>query len=107
MRPIHGSQTNKTTETMDKRTLDYINSLILEEERNSVMQVLHEVIDEVKERNEVRSKLLYSETAMQLYRQMKGLRFENAYKLRKNIFHRNLECFEIIAILYNKIEGLH
>lgn len=92
---------------MDKRTLNYINELILSEERNSVKNVLHEVIDEIKERNEVRSKLLYSETSMELFRQMKGLRFENAYKLRKNLFHRNLECFEIIAILYNKIESMH
>ena len=92
---------------MDKRTLDYINSLILDEERSSVKQVLHEVIDEVKERNEVRSKILYGETAMQLYMHMRGLRFENAYKLRKNLFHRNLEVFEIISILHNKIESIH
>lgn len=92
---------------MDKRTLDYINALILGEERESVKQVLYEVIDEIKERNEARSKLLYSETSMQLFRQMKGLRFEIVYKLRKNIFHRNLECFEIIAHLYNKIESIY
>lgn len=92
---------------MDKRTLNYINSLILSEERNSVKRVLREVIDEVEERNEARAKLLYGDTSMQLYLQMKGLRLENAYKLRKYLFHRNLECFEIISILQNKIESIH
>lgn len=107
MRPIHGSQTNKTTETMDKRTLDYINELILDEERSAVKQVLYEVNDEVRERNVVRSKLLYSDTAIQLFKHMSGLRFEIVYKLRRNLFHRNLEAFEILSILANKIESIH
>lgn len=92
---------------MDKRTLDYINELILDEERTRVKQVLHEVIDEVRDRNVVRSKLLYGETAIQLFMRMKGLRFENSYKLRKNLHHRNLEVFEILTILANKIESMH
>lgn len=92
---------------MDKRTLDYINSLIQDEERSSVKQALQEVIDEVKERNAIRSKLLYEQTAMNLFTNMRGLRFENVYKLRRNLFHRNLECFEIIDILINKIESIH
>lgn len=92
---------------MDKRTLDYINSLIQDEERSSVKQALQEVIDEVKERNLIRSKLLYEQTAMDLFTKMRGPRFENVYKLRKNLFHRNLECFEIISILLNKIESIH
>lgn len=91
---------------MDKRTLNYINELILDEERNSVKRVLREVRDEVKERNEARSKLLYSETAMQLFKHMKGLRYEKTYKLRKNLFHRNIECFEIVYIILNKIESI-
>lgn len=91
---------------MDKRTLNYINELILDEERNSVKRVLREVIDEVKERNDVRSKLLYSETAKNLFLHMRGLRFENANKLRKNLFHRNIECFEILSIILNKIESI-
>lgn len=92
---------------MDKRTLDYINELILDEERSSVKRVLNEVRDEVRERNEARSKLLYSETARQLFMHMRGLRFEITYKLRKNLHHRNLEVFEIIEILHNKIESIH
>lgn len=92
---------------MDKRTLDHINELILDEERSSVKQVLHEVFDEVRERNEARSKLLYGETAIQLFMHMRGLRFEIVYKLRKNLHHRNLEVFEILSILANKIESIH
>lgn len=92
---------------MDKRTLDYINSLIQDEERSSVKRVLREVIDEVKERNIVRSKLLYEDTAMELYKHMKGQRLENVYKLRKNLFHRNLENFEIVSMLLNKLESIH
>lgn len=92
---------------MDKRTLDQINELILDEERSSVKRVLHEVLDEVKDRNTVRSKLLYEQTAINLYTHMKGLRYENTYKLRKNLFHRNLECYEIVAIILNKIQSIH
>lgn len=92
---------------MDKRTLDYINELILDEERSSVKRVLHEVIDEVRDRNVVRSKLLYEQTAIELFKHMRGLRFELTYKLRKILFHRNLEVFEILTILANKIESIH
>ena len=92
---------------MDKRTLDHINELILDEERSSVKRVLNEVLDEVRERNVVRSKLLYSETAIQLFMHMRGLRFEMVYKLRRNLFHRNLEVFEILSILANKIQSIN
>ena len=92
---------------MDKRTLDYINELILDEERSSVKRVLNEVRNEVRERNEVRTKLLYSETARQLVMHMKGPRFNSTYKLRENLRHRNLEVFEILNILANKIESIH
>lgn len=92
---------------MDKRTLDYINELIQDEEKQSVKRALHEVMDEVKERNVVRSKLLYEQTAIELFKHMRGLRFELTYKLRKILFHRNLEVFEIVSILLNKIESIH
>lgn len=92
---------------MDKRTLDYINELIQDEERSSVKRVLHEVIDEVRDRNVIRSKLLYEQTAIELFKHMRGLRFELTYKRRKILFHRNLEVFEILTILANKIESIH
>lgn len=92
---------------MDKRTLDHINELILDEERSSVKRVLHEVLDEVIDRNTVRSKLLYEQTAIQLFMRMKGPRFEISYKLRKNLHHRNLEVFEIATLLANKIKSIH
>lgn len=92
---------------MDKRTLDYINELIQDEEKQSVKRALHEVMDEVKERNIVRSKLLYEQTAIELFKHMRGLRFELTYKLRKILFHRNLEVFEIVSILLNKLESIH
>ena len=92
---------------MDKRTLDYINELILDEERTRVKQVLQEVFDEVRDRNVVRTKLLYGETAIELFKHMRGLRFELTYKLRRNLFHRNLEVFEILSILANKKESIH
>lgn len=92
---------------MDKRTLDYINELILDEEKQSVKRVLREVIDEVKERNVVRSKLLYEQTAIELFNHMRGLRFELTYKLRKILFHRNMEVFEILSILLNKLDSIH
>lgn len=91
---------------MDKKTLDYIYELIQEAERSSAKQLLNEVIDEVRERNVIRSKLLYEETAIQLFRHMRGYRFEIVYKLRKNLFHRNLEVFEILTIIANKIGNI-
>lgn len=92
---------------MDKRTLDYINELILDEERSSVKRVLQEVFDEVRDRNAVRTKLLYEVTAIQLFQHMRGYRLEIVYKLRRNLFHRNLEVFEILTILANKMESIH
>lgn len=92
---------------MDKRTLDYINELILNEERTMVKRVLNEVLREVIYRNKVRSNLLYEQTATQLFMRMKGPRFEICYKLRKNLHHRNLEVFEIATLLSNKIKSIH
>ncbi len=92
---------------MDKRSLDHINELIQDEERRTAKRVLQEVFDEVRERNVVRTRLLYEQTAIELFKHMRGLRFEITYKLRRNLSHRNLEVFEILSIILNKQESIH
>lgn len=105
MRPIHGSQTNKTTDNMRKENQPTTRELVELIDNNARRNVLREVAFMLTDRADRRNKVLDSETGKDLRGQMLGYRYEEMCELRRTLRTRNIEDYTVAGIIWGMVRA--
>lgn len=104
MRPIHGSQTNKTTDNMRTENQQTMREAVEKIERNTRRAILHKVVTKINERVDQRDKVLDSQTGKDLRTRMRGNRYDNMSRLRRILRSRNIEALEIAGMIWDMLQ---